>query len=1036
MAATVVNTLYPPQVDTFLPAFVNTESVKFYFSLSPLNGKSEIKRVQIIITDQKTNENCLKNVSGVLFYEFSGNTIQQDKDTGRYYVMISPSELKSEKWDINKFYKIQIRFDNCHTSPIGMTQVEQISYLNENTINFSEWSTVCLIKAILQPSIRLKGFNEYDLKTDPPSYNRGQMTVAGRLIFGDNSSVETETMSSYYIDVVPTGKTTPVLTTDTIYTSANLNPNEINYTLNLGDISESEGDNFSIIVHYKTKNEYEGYSVEYPFTISGYSQGDWNPTCKFYIDNEEGQVKLHVDNASVLGHIYIYRSSSVYNFKKWETVAAYRVHEKVDIDFTDITVGSHIWYQYRVQFKSRAGVLSDVKNFSDGNAEDENTAGELVFPQFYDAFISRMDKQLDVRYDFKVSNYKPITNRVKIDTLGSKYPRFAENAILGYKQFSLSGTLSSEADVNQLFLKKTSHFDNMYTEYQNYLSDNNIKKQWRNDFLPNSNGEYKETTQYDYLWDREFREEVIGWLNDGEPKLFRSMTEGLIPVMITDVSFTPNDTLGRRIWSFTATAYQVGEGHSLKELDSLGIINIPGYGDDDVDNPDIPEIDYAENLIPFQMYDWWPTTIHTSDNKTTDDLLLGELDTKIRERYVGLKANMTPQLFPGEDYYIKNLKISFLNLPHVFELNADGEPLEFPDKTQPKSNNNNTYYGYRFGINANNSDNLDNDTILIGSSTYANRVANNYYQTPSDLEITSLTFPDSNTPGMFDNDHVLVEGLVYYRERATEGSEITKTSVVKMVVAQEQGMFEPNEYLGSKIRKKHTYIQKSATEDSEIIEYYQRMDYFKGINFECTPYAVASIRYYGQNEYTTVVIGATGMLNMMSDYNVQDLCFLGRRMKKADSSRAGFLREFEFILDKSAPNPGTDATKKTWHLVNETDTKQKVFVDADNQTIDMFTNEWQVTSSGELAVKQSDGIVRPLTEDEMKNYIVYNSFDEIAAPQINHIYLVGTMYYIYYIDGCWYPVRNWSEDGRICVPEIPIQGQINYKGQVIRAFYR
>jgi hypothetical protein len=52
------------------------------------------------------------------------------------------------------------------------------------------------------------------------------------------------------------------------------------------------------------------------------------------------------------------------------------------------------------------------------------------------------------------------------------------------------------------------------------------------------------------------------------------MTEGNMAVMLTDISLTPNATLGRKLYNFTATMYEIGDGYSLESLSSLGIIDI------------------------------------------------------------------------------------------------------------------------------------------------------------------------------------------------------------------------------------------------------------------------------------------------------------------------------------------------------------------------------------------------------------------------------------------------------------------------------
>lgn len=52
------------------------------------------------------------------------------------------------------------------------------------------------------------------------------------------------------------------------------------------------------------------------------------------------------------------------------------------------------------------------------------------------------------------------------------------------------------------------------------------------------------------------------------------MPEGNMVVMLTDISLTPEQTLGRRLYNFSATMYEIEDGYSLETLDSLGIINI------------------------------------------------------------------------------------------------------------------------------------------------------------------------------------------------------------------------------------------------------------------------------------------------------------------------------------------------------------------------------------------------------------------------------------------------------------------------------
>lgn len=76
--------------------------------------------------------------------------------------------------------------------------------------------------------------------------------------------------------------------------------------------------------------------------------------------------------------------------------------------------------------------------------------------------------------------------------------------------------------------------------------------------------------------ERVFREKVEEFLNDFTYKLYKSPTEGNITIGLMNVTLSPVSSLGRMLYSFSATAYEVAD-HSLGELNSLGIISIGEY---------------------------------------------------------------------------------------------------------------------------------------------------------------------------------------------------------------------------------------------------------------------------------------------------------------------------------------------------------------------------------------------------------------------------------------------------------------------------
>jgi hypothetical protein len=72
--------------------------------------------------------------------------------------------------------------------------------------------------------------------------------------------------------------------------------------------------------------------------------------------------------------------------------------------------------------------------------------------------------------------------------------------------------------------------------------------------------------------ERKVREKIESWLNDFTYKLYKSPTEGNIVIGLMNISLTPKQELGRMIYEFSATAYELAE-NNLDTLKSLNIIN-------------------------------------------------------------------------------------------------------------------------------------------------------------------------------------------------------------------------------------------------------------------------------------------------------------------------------------------------------------------------------------------------------------------------------------------------------------------------------
>lgn len=876
MPGAVNNTLYPPVVSTFMPAFVNTETAVIYFSLSPYNNVNDVKRVHVTLQNQTNNENAMLNKpSGILI-----ESLNFDSEIGLYYVTIPPAVVGGS-FSVNQFYKVQIRFD-CNINGPDLSSIEQgtgtdssekaiYSYVlnNTNLTYFSEWSSICLIRPILQPYLMMNNLQE----DTAAIYNKGIIPIAGQLIFGSeqDDAFETETLSSYNIQVIDTKQDVVVMKTPEIYTGNSLNPNGINYKLDLQGLDTSATTDFTLRININTANQYYK-SYDFPITIADFLDDEsYNPQItikdqneKGVVTNEDGVATIHVYNsAPIFGTLYVKRASSLENFTVWEDIWVDNVAGPIDMDIIDNTVGSLVWYQYSVQLENERGALTTVKR------------SRKFMPDFYDAIFSRAGQQLRIQYNYRVSSMKPTVNRSKVDTLGGKYPKFVENAVLNYKQFSISGTLSAMNDENELFLAQKDYFTS--EEFQNFLIYNREDEGHISYPVAElGDGITQEAhDRNDYFWEREFREAAVAWLNDGEPKLYRSMTEGAMVVMLTDVSLTPNATLSRRVWDFTATMYEVAEADSLQTLDTLGIYTTHKIPESTKRGGIVlPDSPLMEESKPGQLYNF---TILPTDNAGSHNKLRDLVMDRLKDYYSGYLSNLMP-----DDITFSNVKIYFQSKPHAYYITKEGTITSNEDvKGIPQ-------IGYLIQIETRSANAVP---VFVNQR--------GFYQVPEELEVRDIEFMDIG-------DMVTVEFVMTYQVKQNPEIIVSGTSLDKTVVGQEIGVFEPNVWLGNEVRAKYNFYQPEIiTNNVKTLAYSQKMSQFTSLILETEPQAVIELIYddHPDDRYE-YVIGASGKLRLVEDYIIKDIRFMGRRLSKrnfktgADELLKYQLDSWEFAEDK------------------------------------------------------------------------------------------------------------------------------------------
>lgn len=545
MAAT--NALYPAVIETYMPAFlidsgdIEKDICKVYFSISQYNSFSDIVNAQVSVRNQNTNISVLNPLKYPCEVMLTNIYVDSSVTTdAKYYVKIQKTDIENNNFKIDEYYKVQIRFTDTEAEEVSMAIPQAIdSWLVNNLDHFSEWSSVCLVRGISKPTLNLLDWDPAETRVIDWSVQNTQ--ISGSLTFADPD--ENETLKSYRIRLYDTDDN---LLTDSgdIYTSNYNNVNTVAYTFKYNFKVDTD---YYFTFEYTTQNLYTE-TITYNLSMIQGNTQSYNLLLTGYIRPEDGNIDLQIrrstDQTPISGNIVLRRSSSKENFTIWEdihTEAVLNVQE-VDITWSDFTVESGVWYSYCAQV-----VLPDGTR---GKITEINAPIMIVLDDIY---LTTAKKQLKVKFNPSLSSLKRNINETRTDTIGSKYPFIKRNGDMDYMSFPIGGLISSEMDENRKFTSKTK----LYGENKKYYKD--------------YNEQYEINRHSDVVYERAFREAVMDYLYSGEVMLFRSPTEGNYLVRLMDISLSPENTLGRRLWSFSGTAYEV-DSCSIDNYDKYGII--------------------------------------------------------------------------------------------------------------------------------------------------------------------------------------------------------------------------------------------------------------------------------------------------------------------------------------------------------------------------------------------------------------------------------------------------------------------------------
>lgn len=560
--------LYPPIVDSYMPAFQDA-TCRIYFSLSKYNSISDVKSIHISVCKQSTGMNVVNKSDDISLghYRSTGiiianNGIKRDSIDAEnlYYFEIDNSDIK-DGWQVGWIYKIQLRLSLKEYDPT----IPQSTWLNNNSGLFSEWSTICTTKFIGNIIVEIPTIDYDSSKKDGTIEEEVKNLYLSTLdLYGHINSVDkSERLYKYNFKLYNEYEDILLEDSGELYSNKYQDINDSDYILKMNEFkytmkTELENEKIYILYfNYETNNGFkESHRIKfmsilmYIDTINCYmvtADNDPDRILKNITsvseEEEEGKIGIKLrssDSGNYNGNICVRRCSSKDNFSYWTDIKIIVCKQQSINDipiFYDYTIESGVLYKYGVQSikaDGERGVLVQMLNPVMRNFE-------------YSFLLGENNQQLKLQFNNTMNSYKIQMMESKTEPIGGMYPVITRNASLRYRIFPINGTITFWMDEKNSFTNKYLIYNEseLYSHpivdfYNNYNKDNNI-------------------VQYDYIYERDFRKQVLEFLHDGNFKLFKSPTEGNIIVRLTDINCTPTQSLDRMIYDFTAIASEMAE---------------------------------------------------------------------------------------------------------------------------------------------------------------------------------------------------------------------------------------------------------------------------------------------------------------------------------------------------------------------------------------------------------------------------------------------------------------------------------------------
>lgn len=606
--------IYPPILESSQAAFKQgTDNYKIYFTVPNITSFNEVKHIQVRIVFQNSNTTAVgssKFPDGIIYLPASASQKVDKFDAGQlYYVTIDSKLLKqvdgpvsegyAAGWKVDTYYKVQLRFGKNELWEDSETFVDWISKQVQDENNFSEWSTVMQLKVISNDTkveIANTGGKNID---DLEYYSYSEYSITPKITgYYETKSID-EPEDKYRFQLYDGDIIEPDhLIEDSGWLQHDAaKDNGLNKSIDTYVFKHvlSNLHKYTVIYSIKTVNKYEDSALPYIFFVQQTNLVALQGINLVVADEEEecceeGITKVYLTSDYPLnGNFIIGRASEKTNYTIWEDIKYLTFFNRQfnnELIYEDFTIESGIRYKYGFQQINSNGNRTNL-NFENGGYNIESAPERCV--DFEYSYLYCNGIQLKLKYNNTMNSFKRTQLQSKQDTLGSKYPTIMKNGSADYAEFPINALISLHLDENQKFFKQTnagySYKDELVIPADKYTDIGSIQTYRREDNSISSyeGSEYNtfdtNLTSNNQFIERKFREKVNDFLQNEDYKLYKSPTEGNIIVTLTNVTMQPNQSLGRMIYSFTSTAYEVLD-NTVDNMRDYGILDVGEYEED------------------------------------------------------------------------------------------------------------------------------------------------------------------------------------------------------------------------------------------------------------------------------------------------------------------------------------------------------------------------------------------------------------------------------------------------------------------------